>query len=210
MLRSSRSTFLASALLLTFSGFAFADIPGLTSFSGGNLATSGSDQLYGWVFTVNSPITVSALGVYDVNGVGLSVSHDVGIFEDSSTSLIGSTTVAAGPCGTLIDSFCYQSVSPFSLAAGDTYTIVMTMPQLNADSQWINNTVVNTASQISYVTSAFDNSSTLVYPIDDGPFSQGLFGPNFLFASTPEPAFYGVLGVGLAALIVARRRTRIA
>jgi hypothetical protein len=205
MPRRSHSTFLASALLLTFSGFAFADMPGLTSFSGGNLGVSGSDQLYGWVFTVNSPITVSSLGVFDLNGVGLQVSHDVGIFEDSNKSLLGSTAVAAGPCK-LIDSFCYQSVSPFSLAAGDAYTIVMTMPRGNTDYASINDLVVHTASQISYVTSSFDNGSTLAYPLDQGAYDKGMFGPNFLFTPTPEPAFYGVLAVGLAALVIAHRR----
>ena len=52
-------------LLVAFSGVANAATVALTNPSG-SLATSGSDQLYGWIFNVAAPITVTSLGVYDV------------------------------------------------------------------------------------------------------------------------------------------------
>jgi hypothetical protein len=138
MCKHSRGLFFTSALLLSFSGLANADIPGLTSFSGGFLATSGSDQLYGWIFSANTLITVTSLGVYDVGGAaGLENSHDVGIYNQTTQTLLGSTTVPAGTSGTLIDRFLYESVSPFSLAQGSNYVIVMTMPSGTSDAQWI-------------------------------------------------------------------------
>jgi len=211
-----RALLFISTVLLSFSTLANADISALTSFSGGVNATAGSDQLYGWVFTVNAPITVTALGVYDYTGTGLSISHDVGIFDQSDQSLLGSTTVPAGTAGTLIDGFRYESITPFSLTQGDTYVIAMTMPENNADLQSISNTSVSTASQITWVTSAFDTGSSLAFPNpgNNGSFSEGMFGPNFTFqtttAVTPEPS-YGVLGLGLTALLgfgIARRFRR--
>jgi hypothetical protein len=100
-----RMTFLVSTLFLSISSLAKADTVALTSITGGILATSGTDQLYGWIFTANSPITVTSLGVFDFGSNGLSVSHDVGIFDDTTRALLGSTTVPAGTGGTLIDGF---------------------------------------------------------------------------------------------------------
>jgi MYXO-CTERM domain-containing protein len=202
------------ALLLPFSPCARADISALTSFSGGELATSGDDQLYGWIFSVNSPITVTALGVYNSTGTGLSISHDVGIFLQSNESLVDSVTVPSGTTGALINGFRYQAVTPFSLTAGDTYVIAMTMPAFNGDQQLINNTSVTTASQISYITSAFDKSSSLAFPdpTENGAFAIGMFGPNFTFTSvsaTPEPSFYVILGLALAGLLLFASRRRV-
>jgi hypothetical protein len=211
-----RALLFVLALLLSFATLANADTSALTSFSGGIDYTSGGDQLYGWIFTVNTPITVTALGVYDYTGNGLSISHDVGIFDQSSQSLLGSMTVPAGTAGTLINGFRYESVTPFALTQGDNYVIVMTMPAFNADHQSASDTSVTTASQITWVNSAFDVGSSLAFPNpgNNGSFTEGMFGPDFTFETTsvtPEPA-YGVLGIGLTALlgfgfgIVRRRR----
>lgn len=207
MCKSVRSAVLSCAILVSFSGLAQADISALTSFAGGNLATSQGDELYGWVFTVNAPITVTALGVFDNGDDGLSVSHAVGIFDQSSQALLGSATVPAGG-GSLIGDFRYVDVSSFSLAQGASYVIAMTMPSGNSDFQTIDNTSVATASQISFVSSAFDSGSTLAFPTTDASFNDGMFGPNFTFtaSTTPEPSFYVVLGLGLTGLVYAVRR----
>jgi hypothetical protein len=199
----------ALLLLVAFSGVANADTVALTNPSG-SLATSASDQLYGWIFNVAAPITVTSLGVYDFNS-NLSISHDVGIYDQNTQALLGSTTVPAGTLGTLISGFRFQSVTPFGLGAGN-YVIVMTMPQLNSDYQLIFVTSFNTASGITWLNSAFDGGSTLAFPnpANNGAFAPGMFGPNFTFtsSSTPEPSTFLLMGSSILGLWSTRKRFR--
>jgi hypothetical protein len=209
---SLRAVIITSVFLLLFSVSASADTVALSDIVGGTLYTSASDQLYGWVFSVGTPITVTSLGVYDSAGDdGLSIPHDVGIYLQSDESLLESVTVPSGTSGTLIDGFRYESVSPFALAA-DTYVIVMTMPAFNADTQWAEVSSFSTASGITYLNSAIDDGGSLHFPDPafNGLYAPGFFGPNFTFTSStvPEPSTYSALGLGLAALLAFARRRR--
>jgi hypothetical protein len=167
-----------------------ADSIALSSFTGGTLATSGSDQLYGWQFSLSSSVDVTALGVFDSGSDGLSISHDVGIFRLSDQALLTSATVPAGTSGFLDSGFRFVSLgSDVSLAAGD-YVIAMTMPVQNADTQAIQVSSLTTTSPVTYVDSRFDGGLTLAFPTIKGAFAPGMFGPNFEFtgAAVPEPS----------------------
>ena len=167
----------AIAAAATFSLSAQA-VPGWT---GGSLATSGSDQLYGWIFTANSTFDVSALGVYDTDGDGLSIAHDVGLFNRATQALIVSTTLGPGVAGALDAGFRYTALGSNVQLTADDYVIVMTMPVGTADTQFINASAPTTDASISYITSAFDSGSVLAFPnpINNGAFKEGMFGPNF-------------------------------
>ena len=71
----------------------------------------------GWQFSTSQSINVTGLGVFDDSQDGLTVSHDVGIW-DSLGNLMGMTTVSAGTVDPLVNQFRYSSVS-FSLARWD-------------------------------------------------------------------------------------------
>ncbi len=198
-----------SAFLLASAILASAGTLGLTS-PVGTLLTAGDPQLWGWIFSVDSPITVNALGVYDIGSDGLQLSHDVGIFRQSDHSLLASATVPAGTLGTLDGGFRFVTVSPFLLPLGN-YVIVMTMQTQTTDRNVALATSFSTASQITYVSSVIDSGSALAFPnpLNNGLFGPGLFGPNFVIdAGVPEPASCGLLALGLGALAAFVRRRR--
>ncbi|MFO1253563.1 MAG: hypothetical protein U1E77_21045 [Inhella sp.] len=172
-------------------------------------ATSGSDQLYGWRFTVNSAITVTSLGAYDDDRDGMAIRHDIGIYRYSDQTLLASLTLGAGTGGTLDGDFRYEALlSSVGLGAGD-YVIVMTMPQLNADRQRIMVDSFSTAPEITWTDSAFDNGSSLAFPSTFGAFVPGMFGPNFLFerdGKVPLPATLSLALLGLGLLARTRRQ----
>ncbi len=204
---------IAAAALIGGSS-AYAATPALQGWTGGFVATSGGDQLYGWNFDVLDPITVTSLGVYDNGSDGLAIPHDVGIFRVSDTALMGSTTVPDGLGGTLDGGFRYTAVAPFALAPG-AYVIAMTMPEFNGDTQYIetDSGSVVTAPEIAYTTSAFDQPAVFVLsfpnPASNGSFAEGMFGPNFQFdgAAVPDAgSTMGLLAAGLTCLVGLRRR----
>ena len=205
---------LAITFFVLFSAIsAHASSIAVTSFTGGQLAHPSGDKLYGWFFDNNADIFVTNLGVFDADGDGLSIAHDVGIFRVSDHSLLLSNTVPAGTGATLLDGFRYVPVSPFFLPAA-AYVIVMTMPDSNADGQFISNTTLTTAPQITWTGSAVAGSLSLVYPtVDASFFDIGMFGPNFQFdagadtTSAPEPgSVLLLLGGGLTLAFLRRSR----
>lgn len=197
---------LAGALALSLS-LAAGAAPAIISVTGGSIATSGSDQLYGWKFRVANPVSVSALGAYDYARDGMEVAHDIGIFRVSDQSLVASVTLASGVSGFLDGDYRYQSLGSTVGLAADDYEIVMTMPSGNGDYQLISATAVTTATDISWLDSAFASGSALAYVGNFGSFAVGMFGPNFQIGGTevPEPSLLSLLVGGLFGLAFVRR-----
>lgn len=177
---------------------------------------SGVDATIGWEFSVDTSVTVTALGIYQPPA-GLRSDHVVGIYSDSTEALLGSETIPAGSSGYLTDGFQFLDLgTTFDLAPG-TYTIAETITSIadpDNDTFYSLVTGLTTDPDVTFITSARTYSAGLSYPTALGGFNDGYFGPNFIFtvdpvlpAGTPEPATAGLLGAGLAGLgIVARRR----
>jgi hypothetical protein len=112
-------------------GPAFTFIPPLgqlawtTTFQSSAITGSGGED--GTEFTPNTDIRITALGYYDdtyASPDGLSVSHQVGIYNVATHALVTSTTIPAGTAAAKTNLFRFVNISPVVLQACTTYVVV--------------------------------------------------------------------------------------
>ena len=205
----------AVALMALATTAAHADTPAITLTSVG--ATIGASQAtFGFEFSVKQNASLTALGVYNSSGTNtLAGTAQIGLWDTSGNLLI-STTIPASTAETLIGSFVYSSVSPFTLVAGTDYIIGAYLSRGAAAS--FNTGQGGTATVDSNVTLIQDQyaySSGLVDPsLSTTNVPSAWFGANFLTGTgvqvqaVPEPLSMTLLGVGVAGLGVLRRRRK--
>jgi hypothetical protein len=175
--------------------------------------TSTTDSLanppftLGFEFSATQAITVTQLGVFDNNQVGLVDSHLVGLFAMDGT-LIASATVASGTTEPLVNQFRYQSIAPVTLTAG---TYFLGALYLTGDDGLLfpgDSTGFATAPAITFIESTYAGGSTLSPPTSPFNDEPGYFGPNLIFTTAvPEPSSLLMLGVGIACVGLRLRRT---
>ncbi len=174
-----------------------------TSHRGEDLSLDTSD---GWQFTLNSPVLVTDLGVWDglsrsgPAGDGLGESHLVTIWDGSGNAL-AQALVPAGTSTTLVDVFRYVSLSSPVLLAPGTYTIAAYYDgsSQTPDSVAFFADPVVTAAELSYDNGMtwFGNGPPAIYAPDE---NQGYFGPNFQFQAVPESSVFALLAIGAVAV----------
>ncbi len=96
-----------------------------------------SDRL-GSNFTVNSPIVVSHLGVFDDGQDGISSAIDVGIVRVSDGATVTGPISISGNSDPLEAKFRFRSITPVTLAAGDYIIVAVGFNQANKNG---NNTI---------------------------------------------------------------------
>jgi MYXO-CTERM domain-containing protein len=178
------------------------------------ITTSGGPVTFGWAFTANADLTVTALGLLDVGGDGfLNPSYTVSLWE-ATGALVGSMTV--GTSDPLTDGFRYAATGPLSLLTGQAYVIgVTSLQQIDYYSAPTGISSFSTAAEITYTGDRWQviNGMPVGDQVNIG--TAGYFGPNFQFelanaaggSPIPEPttALFGLALVGVAGL--SRRRT---
>ena len=160
--------------------------------------TANTNLTIGTEFTVGSiSLQVLALGVYDGGGIGLGVSHDVGIWLASDQSLVGSATVAMGG-GTLVEDWRFVDVAAFTLQADTTYRIAAHVGE-TADFDPIGGSFSLGPTIASVTLGSFQAAGTsLSFPSTDINNAR-VFG-NAEVEPVPEPATLLLLGSGLLGL----------
>src|ERR1700722_17603554 len=113
---------LLSALMVTLATSAQASVEAMLDFDGPTNAafsaiSSVVNRSLGWTFQPTTDIDVTALGAFDyiVPTTGV---LDVGLWDATGT-LLASGTVSA--TSTSINQSLYQSITPVTLTAGQTY-----------------------------------------------------------------------------------------
>jgi hypothetical protein len=90
-------------------------------------STATGNQSYGdrlgAVFTVNSPITVTSLGIYDDGGDGFVGNLQVGILRNSDGAVMAGPLTMTGSSDSLYDGYRMRAIAPVTLPVG-AYTVV--------------------------------------------------------------------------------------
>lgn len=215
MLLKSKVTAVSCVMLLsTFVTNAHATL--LASFSHPQSACCYGlvNAVDGFDFKPLKDINVTALGWYDYGADGLFNPHPVGIYLTETQTLV-STPVIVSSASTLdpISNFRFEHVSPFTLVANTTYTLVGYGAGPIWD-QYVTNPTggVTFSPEISYVRQRSSRATGLEFPSVAGEAGilQGLyFGPNLMYTAVPEPAAFSlILFGGLITSIFMRRKVR--
>jgi hypothetical protein len=187
------------------------------TFSLPQQGTSGStlvNGLDGFDFRPSVDLTVTALGWYDHGGDGLLHDHPVGIYLTSAQTLFAPsvTVTVSSPLDAATD-FRFAPVTPFTLRAGTTYTVVG-YGEGPAFDPYVKNPIGGIAfgPELSYVRLRTSRSTGLEFPTVAGEIGllQNLyFGPNFQYTPVPEPFSSVCLVVSMGALAARRRKSSI-
>ncbi len=177
----------------------------------------GSNQSYNGVgleFTVNSPITIGAIGIYDSGEDGITGPLTADLINVSTELVVsgGSVTFTNTSPGTVSGGYFFQSITPITLAAGGSYYLMgYGWNGVDAEHNSIfggNPDTFNTfGGAVTYVTSAW--TATGIDPAGTVPtqFSTAYAGnPNFFssanieLTSTPLPSTWTMLIAGFLGL----------
>jgi hypothetical protein len=192
--------FLAVSLVALMAAPALANLAIDFSDGSANDFSNGSWSL-GFKFTTNdAPVTVTQLGFYDDGKNGLTENHDVGIFDSAGNVLVSATVLTTDA---LTSWFRFHSITPYTLAANQTYFI---QAVTGSEHYTYFPAGFSVDPAITFATDAWKNPQTnaLAFPNSSYGFTQdqgSLFGPNFVMgAEVPVPPTILLLGSGLLGL----------
>lgn len=182
----------------------------IQSFSGGDPLSVGPGTA-GFEFQVGAqPLTVATVGVFDEFNDGvLNGSHQVGIWNASTGTLLESATVAPST-STLVNGFFYVNLAtPLTLQAGTSFRIGASYGDIDLDLARGNipaaNVTVN--SDITLKDAYLSTGTGFTFPdLNVSGANEGFLGPNAGFSAVPEPASTAIVtAAGLAILAAIRR-----
>jgi hypothetical protein len=200
-----------AALGIIAAGPVRADVAVEVVFGAPDNIFPNSGTTHGWQFSVNDPIEVTHLGLYDRFQDGFHMDHPIGLWDQQGT-LLADNVISAGAGDLLIENFRYVPVVDITtgdgivLSPGTTYTVgFYTEIFAQIDGMVVFDGFHTIHPAIDYVGfGVSDFTDGLQMPTGEDPTSHR-WGPNLQFTIVPAPAAAWLLGLGL---IPARRRRR--
>jgi hypothetical protein len=200
---------IVAALVIIVAGPLHADVAvDVASGAPDNIFPSGGTT-HGWQFSVNVPIEVTHLGLYDRLQDGFHMDHPIGLFDEQGT-LLADNVISAGAGDLLIENFRYVPIADITtgdgiiLSPGTEYTVgFYSEIFVQIDGMVVFDGFHTIHPAIDYVGfGVSDFTDGLQMPTGQDPGSHR-WGPNLQFTIVPAPAAAWLLG---PALLLRRRR----
>jgi len=163
----------------------------------------------GWTFQPQTSISVTALGAFNYV-VPSEGGLEVGLW-DSSGVLLASKTITAGSLS--LDQSLYESITPVTLAADQTYYLGAFSPAGSFESivvipnDGIGDGYATMSPEIQLGNVAYEQNSDFEFPdITANSPGSAFIAPNFEFEPAPEPSTLCLLGAGSFVLLMMRHR----
>lgn len=207
MLSSSTRCLIVIGILFGVATSASATAIALDVTSDTQVFAPGVFHNIGWQFSVSAPITVDALGLFDVGPSGLVQEHQVGLWDNSGNLLAQTTVTNASTSVASVSNagdWLFQGITPILLIPG-TY-VTSAFFDDSADSVMANATIT-LVPQISFLASRASTEGAFAEAGAYGLVEPGVFAANISVQSVPDPASTLVLlGSSVVALAATRRR----
>ena len=173
----------------------------------------------GFEFTAKADLMVTNLGFYDSGQNGLSLSHEVGIFNMAGVLLTSTTvtkTTFSGGGSSLDGFFRYEPITPIQLTAGTNYVIAAVIGDGDDYTFFANGTegtrgftvdpaITYIKNRDIYTGTDSGHPNELIFPTDTLAGYTAFFGPNFTAQPVPVPPSLLLLSSGLLGLVGWRR-----
>jgi hypothetical protein len=159
----------------------------------------------GWEFSLDTPVTVTSLGYWDMNGDGLVKSHRVGIFRASDQQPMVSANIIDAGTLPLVDGSRIVNVPDTALQANVSYYILA--DDIDGDMYAFGNGAISFASHISWAGAANTTLNDIFAAASFTGGTAGNLAPNFQFnVVAPSPGVGAMVGLAAAGAGLRRRR----